>query len=1232
MPMELSSICMVFDSTLRCRGVHRYQYTILSGELGAADGAGFVFDSKVRRNNIQQMRTVFLNQRGVICIRDRQNVRKLKAQLPPLEVGLCLTLTVDLDALQLHFVVSSDQGVVGIADVCLDGLFDPTVQANFQSGFFCAVVTKEISVSLWDQDFNVSLPAWLVEDGNCDLRPEAWSVAGFLSFGNEVVGDIPNVTDIRSQLLTAVVGSIDSSCKVGSSSPSKPSLIRRLSSQYGCSEDEVERSLAVFRLADRTGDGVIQREVAWGFATVYGRFGVARAYRCDSDLFLGPVAKSLHKGLAIDDTTFQKCSWGIPRVWPNTQEKLTSIRLFKAWDKAWPDGSREEAWAQLLDAVRSNGIKVLVGTQITCDEADDDRDWRLVKELLQKLGRDHVMGVAVGNELELLQFKKGMDPTCIQQIWGGGYFYRKLTQRANDLDALVGFSNVPLTSVFGGYILSGEPFVEEPGARVTTFYRDVVAKFGKRWVFTVNIYPYFDPNNALDPGTTNKCTKALATTVCFEDTCNLPGTVAKMRSKMQLLTGTTTSLLWIGETGWSSPQAQTLAGSNPRMGACPAFSSLSSFRRYYNNFLNWDLTFMSSTRGPDHVFYFTTRDSTNFAVGEHFGLISDCDAKRCKLQSNSSLEVSTLTYEFTQLVERTLQVELSPEELDGYWQDLCPGNGPQRISFEEWFGWVRRNYLPFQELTVEAPVPESYELITSAVGVALAIYVLGQFDAVASNFRGLSGTPLTLWAPPLGSVVVLLFGPGLQGRRGAISDMEAVRTVLVACVGCATCAMLSIYSFGAEQPALTRAAAASGSLLWMRATRSLFAPAGAFATLAVDEALPRLPLVRDWLWVAEGVQLIVVPAIVGSLFLFAAQSAAVFLRSKFAAQEALSIQDTWLVGELRSTFPALPKRDLSKLLREAEEVFYDPRALLTEQGEVNPYLWLVVSGSLSVEVSGQVASTLERKAIIGEVTFLDPKDKLATATVYANPGGARTLRWSQDRLREFCEEESLLGEKVMAAISEELIEKMVRGRGAGRRSPEESVRLLAQLRKAFPQLGMAEVPQFLKVADNVPYTEGTCLTTQGVENRFLWLVLSGSLSVNVNGQTVAQLSEGALIGEATFLGFAEESLASATVRVDEAEGVQTLRWSQDSLRSLLVEDSGLRDKLMPAFSDELLRRMRGQEHTNRSPTLPGLVCLKPSTRSPKHLLGFGVQGASERRAFRLPSGYAPANREFRADG
>merc|ERR1719412_2358773 len=97
--VAVSSICMVYDESLRCGGIHQYNYQILNGQVGAADGAGFVFDSKVRRNNIQRMRSVFLNQRGRICLRNNQQVTKLRAQLPPLTVGVCLTLLIDLDSM-----------------------------------------------------------------------------------------------------------------------------------------------------------------------------------------------------------------------------------------------------------------------------------------------------------------------------------------------------------------------------------------------------------------------------------------------------------------------------------------------------------------------------------------------------------------------------------------------------------------------------------------------------------------------------------------------------------------------------------------------------------------------------------------------------------------------------------------------------------------------------------------------------------------------------------------------------------------------------------------------------------------------------------------------------------------------------------------------------------------------------------------------------------------------------
>jgi len=149
-PVEVSSICMVFDESLRCGGVHQYNYQVLNGQLGAADGAGFVFDSQVRRNNIQRMRSVFLNQRGCICLRNCERVEKLSRCLPPLSVGMWLTMQIDLDNLYLRFGVFCSEGnLLGVSDLSLDGLVDSGPGwSKPHSGFFCAVVTKDISVAL----------------------------------------------------------------------------------------------------------------------------------------------------------------------------------------------------------------------------------------------------------------------------------------------------------------------------------------------------------------------------------------------------------------------------------------------------------------------------------------------------------------------------------------------------------------------------------------------------------------------------------------------------------------------------------------------------------------------------------------------------------------------------------------------------------------------------------------------------------------------------------------------------------------------------------------------------------------------------------------------------------------------------------------------------------------------------------------------------------------------------
>lgn len=357
-------------------------------------------------------------------------------------------------------------------------------------------------------------------------------------------------------------------------------------------------------------------------------------YECVSELDIGEVVNASQKGMAVDDTTFHSCSDRVPGHWPNSPTRLGSLRLFKAWDPNWPEDDRPAAWNKLKVMVQRGKVRVLVGTQITCNETEDDKDWALVRELLALLGPEHVMAIAVGNELELLQFKgeKTVPASCVKEVWEGGYFYRKFVERVEDLNDLKGFEDVRFTSVFGGYVLAGSPFIDIPQAKVLTFLKNVTDVYGDRWIFSLNVYPYFDPNNRLDPNSTTQCQKALEKSLCMDEGCLLPSTTSQMRKSMEKLTSEATQL-WLTETGWSYPQAASLPGANSAMAKCKNFSSEIAFRTYYQNFLKWDLT-VGKERGPDHAFFFTLRDALNFGVGEHFGLIKDCSSSDCKLQDD----------------------------------------------------------------------------------------------------------------------------------------------------------------------------------------------------------------------------------------------------------------------------------------------------------------------------------------------------------------------------------------------------------------------------------------------------------------------------------------------------------------------------------------------------------------------------------------------------------------------
>lgn len=156
--MTLSSLCMIFERTLRVGGFHQYRYSILEGSVGAADGVGFVFDSRIRRTNIQRMRSVFLNKHGQVCLRNLDSITKLPGSLPRLTEGISVFLTVDLDHAAACFKMFDTCGkCCGVADLSFASLLaapPPRLQADrsyvqpVRSGFFCAIVTGNITVSL----------------------------------------------------------------------------------------------------------------------------------------------------------------------------------------------------------------------------------------------------------------------------------------------------------------------------------------------------------------------------------------------------------------------------------------------------------------------------------------------------------------------------------------------------------------------------------------------------------------------------------------------------------------------------------------------------------------------------------------------------------------------------------------------------------------------------------------------------------------------------------------------------------------------------------------------------------------------------------------------------------------------------------------------------------------------------------------------------------------------------
>jgi len=363
-------------------------------------------------------------------------------------------------------------------------------------------------------------------------------------------------------------------------------------------------------------------------------------YNCHSHMFLGSMVKPDQKGIALDDDTAVNCSGEMLNSWPHTSarylpaEKVSSLRVFRAWAPEWPEAKRAQAWQELASYVKKNNIQVLLGTSITCFPDEDKQAWEWTKELIHLIGREHLIGLSIGNELELVHmFREWFkaDDACLERLWDGNYTLDWFREVVTDFDAM-GYADIPITSIFGGFALTGNTstFLDAPMAQVNPFLSTVYSEYKDRFIFGFNLYPYFDPKLKLDKNTDDQCEGTLSSTLCWDAECNLPQQIAVARQKITKLTGNPNHRFWLTEVGWSTKYSQSLKS---RMKKCKQFSTPKSALTFYKGFLSWNMSISKPSEPlvpPERAFWFSMRDSPQLGFLEHFGLVEKCNDAYCK--------------------------------------------------------------------------------------------------------------------------------------------------------------------------------------------------------------------------------------------------------------------------------------------------------------------------------------------------------------------------------------------------------------------------------------------------------------------------------------------------------------------------------------------------------------------------------------------------------------------------
>lgn len=235
---------------------------------------------------------------------------------------------------------------------------------------------------------------------------------------------------------------------------------------------------------------------------------------------------------------------------------------------------------------------------------------------------------------------------------------------------------------------------------------------------------------------------------------------------------------------------------------------------------------------------------------------------------------------------------------------------------------------------------------------------------------------------------------------------------------------------------------------------------------------------------------------------------------------------------VRRVIRTLPIDGLEALVRTGEVVQLVPGQVLMQQGDAADAMYLILDGQLAVTqspVAGGDAVTLAtlNQGIVGEGAFLN---ELRNATVTATETTRAFRIPVTDETREIVTNRGMLEQlrhiRRMRTLAEGLVLKS----------------------DTFGNVAQPIADGLFLAAEEVRYEAGAVLIKQGEKTDDVFLVLNGTVEVVVDGQVVATIGAGELVGEMALL---DGSPRSATVRVPADGAAHVLHLPAARLRATL---------------------------------------------------------------------------------